>query len=269
MTTVDTPDEPLRPRRDGARAWRYLRRSPLVLLHLVITIPLALAVLNPLAARLRIGGDTLDRRMIRWWSGALVRRFGFRIRAFGTPLAGPVMYVANHVSWLDIELMHSQRAIHFVAKSEIARWPLVGWLASRAGTIYHRRGDTGSLAAVMERVVAHLREGWPVGVFPEGRSGRGDGVHTFHARIFQAALDAGVPVQPVALRYGNDGRQAPAVTFAPGESFFSSMLRVLGEPSMDAEIHFLEPVESTPDARRRMAEQARARIAAVVGYAPQ
>ncbi|MGA9341978.1 MAG: lysophospholipid acyltransferase family protein [Rhodanobacteraceae bacterium] len=255
------------PKRDGGRVWRYAVRVPLLLVHFLIAAPMALLVLNPLAERIHIGAETLDRYMIRWWSGALLRRFGFRIRAFGAPLAGTVMYVANHVSWLDIELMHSQRALHFVAKSEIAGWPLVGWLASRAGTIYHRRGDTHSLAAVMQRVVEHLRAGWPVGVFPEGTSGPGTGVGVFHARIFQCALDAGVPVQPVALRYGSNGRQSLSVPFAPGESFFANLLRVLGEPAMDAEIHFLEPVAATPDARKRMAEASRARIAEALGYA--
>jgi 1-acyl-sn-glycerol-3-phosphate acyltransferase len=174
--------------------------------------------------------------------------------------------VANHVSWLDIELMHSQRAISFVAKSEIARWPLVGWLATRAGTIYHRRGNADSMTAVMERVVERLRQGEPVGIFPEGGTGRGDQVRTFHARIFQAALDAVVPVQPVALRYGREGRQDPAMPFAPGESFFANLLRILGNPSMDAEVHFLDPVDATPDARRRMAEESRARIVRTLGY---
>ncbi|HSS05660.1 MAG TPA: alpha/beta fold hydrolase, partial [Rhodanobacteraceae bacterium] len=58
-----------------------------------------------------------------------------------------------------------------------------------------------------------------------------------------------------ALRYGRDGRQDPGVPFGRKDSFFSNVLRVLGNPPMDAEIHFLEPVEPTPDARRRMAEQ--------------
>ncbi|MGH8172732.1 MAG: lysophospholipid acyltransferase family protein [Rhodanobacteraceae bacterium] len=251
---------------DRWRALRYVARTPLLLLQARISGPLALLVLNPVAARIRVGDETLEKFMIRWWSGALVRRFGFRIRRFGEPLPGAVLYVANHVSWLDIELMHSQRPVSFVAKSEIARWPFVGWLASRAGTIFHRRGSTDSLAAVMARVVAHLRAGDPVGVFPEGGSGHGDRVGTFHARIFQTALDANVPVQPVALRYGRDGVQDPSVPFGRGESFFANFLRVLGNPSMDAEIHFLEPVAATPDARRRMAEESRARIVRELGY---
>lgn len=252
--------------RDRLRPWRYAVRVPQLLLHGLIAVPLALLALNPLAARLRLGADTFEKAMIRWWSGRLVRIFGFRIRRFGEPLPGAVLYVANHVSWLDIELMHSQRPVNFVAKSEIARWPLVGWLAARAGTVFHRRGNTDSLASVMATVVERLRAGNPVGVFPEGGSGHGDRVGTFHARIFQTALDAGVPVQPVALRYGRDGRQDPAVPFGVRESFFANFLRILGGPRLDAEIHYLEPVEPTPEARRRMAEESRARIVRALGY---
>src|SRR5690606_2429075 len=127
----------------------------------------------------------------------------------------------------------------FVAKSEIDRWPLVGWLAACAGTIFHRRGNTASLNLVMARVVERLRAGSPVGVFPEGGSGHGRRVGTFHARIFQTALDANVPVQPVALRYGDGGRQDPRVPFAAGEKFLPNFLRLLGGPPMAAEVHFL------------------------------
>jgi len=263
--SASTDSTTLPRRRDFMRPVRYVVRTPLLALHIALSLPLAVLSLNPWFAKIPIGRRRFDHVMISWWSGTMVRLFGFRIRRFGTPLPGAVMYVANHISWLDIELMHSQRAISFVAKSEIARWPLVGWLATRAGTIYHQRGNTHSMNSVMERVVERLRGGRPVGIFPEGGTGRGDEVRVFHARVFQAALDAEVPVQPVALRYGRDGRQDPAVPFARGEHFAGNFFRLLGNPSMDAEVHFLEPVQSTPDARRRMAEESRARIMAALG----
>jgi 1-acyl-sn-glycerol-3-phosphate acyltransferase len=246
---------------DRLRPFRYLWRVPLLLVHIIIALPLALAVFNPLAQRLSVKGERLDYWMTRWWSRALVRRFGFRIRRAGAPLPGAILFVANHVSWLDIELMHSQRIMSFVAKAEIARWPLIGWLATRAGTIYHRRGSAHSLGAVMDRVVGRLKEGMAVGVFPEGGTGPGDRVRTFHARIFQVAADAGVPVQPVALCYGNDGRMDLRVPFAPGESFFGNFVRLLGGPSLHATVHFLEPVALSEDGRRQTAEAARVRIA--------
>ncbi len=261
-----TLDIPGSARRDWLRPLRYLVRTPLLLVHILIAVPLALAVFNPLARRMQIGGEDLDRWMTRWLSGALVRRFGFRIRRFGTPHPSATLIVANHVSWLDIELLHSQHMISFVAKAEIARWPLVGWLATRAGTIYHRRGNTHSLTAVMERVVGRLREGVPVGVFPEGGTGPGDGVRTFHARIFQVAVDAGGPVQPVALCYGKNGKMDLRVPFGPRESFFANVVRLLGSPGMNAEVHFLEPLLLSDEGRRQIAEAARERISAALGY---
>src|SRR5947208_1996695 len=162
--------------RDWLRPLRYLWRVPLLLLLVLITFPLAFAAFNPLAPRLRVRGERLDHWLQRWWSGALMRVFGFRLRRIGTPLPGAVLFVANHVSWLDITLLHSQRIMAFVAKAEIARWPLVGWLATRAGTIYHQRGSAHSLGAVMERVVVRLKEGMAVGIFPEGGTGPGDRV---------------------------------------------------------------------------------------------
>ena len=184
----------------------------------------------------------------------------------GSPLPGAVMFVANHVSWIDIELMHSQRMMGFVAKAEISRWPLVGWLASRGGTIYHHRGSNDSLHGVMHQMVQRLEQGLAVGVFPEGRTTRGDAIATFHARIFQPAVLAKVPAQPVALKYGARGSAQTIVAFGERENFFQNFVRLLGEPGRVAEVHFLEPVESTPEARRRMAEESRARIVAALGY---
>ncbi len=117
----------------------------------------------------------------------------------------------------------------------------------------------------MERVVERLQQGLPVGVFPEGGTGDGSSVRTFHARIFQVATDAGVPVQPVALRYGRNGRQHPAVAFAPGESFFANFLRLLGEPSMHAEVHFCPVLQPSDEGRRRTAQTARAAIVDALG----
>jgi 1-acyl-sn-glycerol-3-phosphate acyltransferase len=251
--------------RDWRRPLRYAWRAPALLLHALVAFPLALVAFNPLALRCTIRGERLDHWMTHWWSRRLLRIFGFKVRRLGEPLPGAVLFVANHVSWLDIELMHSQRVMAFVAKAEIARWPLVGWLATRAGTIYHQRGSAHSLGAVMERVVARLREGMAVGVFPEGGTGPGDRVKTFHARIFQVAVDAQVPVQPVALCYGDDEHMDLRVPFAPKENFLHNFLRLLGGPPLQASVHFLEPVAIAADRRRQTAEAARVRIADALG----
>jgi len=251
--------------RDVLRPLRYLWRVPLLLVYAVLAILLAGLVLSWNRHRvMRHGREPFAHRLVRWWSTGLMRIFGLRAVRVGQPLADPVLFVANHTSWIDIEMLHSQRAACFVAKAEIAGWPLVGWLAASGGTIFHRRGSNHSLAAVMQVMVERLRAGRSVAVFPEGGSGYNGVLKVFHARIFQAALDAGVPVQPVALRFARGGRRIVDAGFREDESFVGNFLRLLGEPPMDAEVHFLPPVAASSEGRRRMAEQSRERIAAAL-----
>lgn len=247
------------------RALRYLVRTPWLLLHLLVMLPVAMALISLPWAKRGVHGVRLEHRVIRWWSAGLVRVFGFRLRRIGEPLPGAVLFVANHVSWIDIVVMHSQRMMGFVAKREIAGWPVVGWMAGRAETIFHKRGDSESMGGVLHEMLARLRNGRSVGVFPEGRTRDGREVGPFHARIFLAAVEAGARVQPVALRYGEDGNAQSVVAFQPGERFVGNFLRLLGEPARPAEVHFLAPVETTDAAgRRRIAELARERIVAAM-----
>jgi 1-acyl-sn-glycerol-3-phosphate acyltransferase len=154
----------------------------------------------------------------------------------------------------------------FVAKREIAGWPLVGWLATRGETIFHQRGSTESLGGVLQVMLARLRSGHSVGVFPEGRTRDGREVGPFHARIFLAAVEAGAPVQPVALRYGVGASAQTVVAFRPKESFLGNFLRLIGEPARELEVVFLPPiVPGDAEGRRRIAELARARIVEAMG----
>ena len=251
------------------RVLRYLVRAPLLLLHLLVLLPIAMFVVSLPWARRGEHGHRVDHRVIRWWSAGLVRVFGFRLRRIGEPLRGAVLFVANHVSWIDIVVLHSQRMMGFVAKREIEGWPVVGWMAGRAETIFHQRGSSESLGGVLHEMLARLRSGRSVGVFPEGRTRDGREVGPFHARIFLAAVEAGVRVQPVALRYGDRGDAQATVAFRPGENFVSNFFRLLGEPARTAEVHFLAPIGTADTAgRRRIAELARERIVAAMEGGP-
>ena len=247
------------------RVLRYLVRIPLLLLHLLVLLPIAMVLVSVPWARRGEHGQRLDNRVIRWWSAGLVRVFGLRLRRIGEPLRGAVLFVANHVSWIDIVVLHSQRMMGFVAKREIEGWPLVGWMAGRAETIFHQRGSSESLGGVLHEMLARLRTGRSVGVFPEGRTRDGREVGPFHARIFLAAVEAGARVQPVALRYGQGGDAQTVVAFQPGENFLSNFLRLLGEPARVVEVHFLAPIGTADTAgRRRIADLARERIVAAM-----
>ncbi len=250
----------------AARALRYVLRVPFLFWHLLVHLPLTLLAITLPFGRHRLrSGERIDHRAIRAWQGGLMRVFGMRMRRIGTPMGGAVLFVANHVSWVDIIALHSQRMMGFVAKREIAGWPVVGWLATQGETIYHQRGNQESLGGVLHEMLARLRSGRAVGVFPEGRTRDGREVGPFHARIFLAAVEAGVPVQPVALRYGEGASAQTVVAFGSKESFFSNFLRLLGEPSRVVDVVFLEPIApGDTEGRRRIAETARERIIAAM-----
>lgn len=248
---------------------RYGYRVPLIALQVLVHLPITLLMINPISARVRVGSESLAECFTRLWQGSLMRILGFRLQTFGVPHPGACLSVANHVSWLDITLIHSQRVVHFIAKSEISRWPLIGWTARKAGTIYHQRGSTDSLNSVGSVMRERLEQGFSIGVFPEGGSSVSFTVRTFHARIFQPALDSNVPVQPIALRYTRAGELARSVPFRAGEGFLANFLRLLGEAGGVAEVHFLPiiVVEGLP--RRALAEAARSAISACVGAGPE
>ncbi|HEX5488956.1 MAG TPA: lysophospholipid acyltransferase family protein [Rhodanobacteraceae bacterium] len=240
-------------------AWRF----PLLLL---VAFAGCLAAIPLLPRGPRPG--TAGAALLRNWSRIFLRVAGVRVRRMGEPLHDPVMFVANHGSWMDITVLHAVRPADFVAKAEIGRWPLVGWMARRGGTIFHQRGSTNSLVAVMAVMSDRLRAGRSIAAFPEGGTAPPGTLKVFHPRILQAALDAAAPVQPVALRYLRDGQPSLEVLFTPGESFMHNVFRVLATRSLTAEVHFLNPVIFEPEGgRRRMAETARAEIAQVLGVA--
>ena len=260
--TRPSPDAPL------LRVFRYAYRVPLLFWHIVIDLPVVLLLMTPLTAGLRAGGMRLDHRLIRWWSWTLMKVFGITVRGVGEPLPGATMFVANHVSWVDIVVLHSQRMMGFVAKKEIQGWPLVGWMAGRADTIFHQRGNQESLGGVMAVMAERLRSGHSVGAFPEGGTRGGLELGPFHARIFTAAVEAGAPVQPVALRYGEGGIDQARIAFGPRENFLQNFLRLLGERATVADVVFLAPIlPGDAEGRRRIAETARSRIAEALALA--
>jgi 1-acyl-sn-glycerol-3-phosphate acyltransferase len=246
------------------RFLRTLWRLPLLLLHVTLGLAITVALISPLGRAFRVRGEPGDEWVIRTWSKLMLRCFGMRVRRVGEPLPGGVMFVANHVSWIDITLLHSQRVVGFVAKKEIERWPLIGFLASRGGSIFHHRGDNESLHGVMHQMLERLRAGRAIGVFPEGRTCNGQEVNVFHARIFQPAVLAQCMVQPVALKYGPGGAAQTVVAFQKRENFLQNFWRLLGEPPRPVEVHFLEPTAAEGQGRRQLAEVCRERIVAAM-----
>lgn len=244
---------------------RWLVRVPLLLVLIVFGLPLVVPTVI-LSRKLQFLPDAWADGAISIWSRAFCRVYGFRTEVLGPRPRQPVLLIANHISWADIEVIHAHAACGFVAKAEIQRWPLIGFLAAVGGTIFHQRGSTRSVEVVNEKMRQRLASGRSVAIFPEGRTGDGQRLGAFHARLLQSAIDANVPVQPVALLFDDPTGINHEVAFRPGESFLGGFLRLLGRPSRRVRLVFDNPIP--PDQpRRQLATLCRDHIAQFLGEA--
>lgn len=198
-------------------------------------------------------GDPVCDVMLRWWASTLCRIFGVRVQGSGNFPPGPCLIAANHISWLDIQVLHSLSPMGFVAKSEIERWPVGGYLARVGGTVFHQRGSHDSASGVAMVMSERLSAGGKVAIFPEGGILPGFGVKRFHARLFAAAIDTATTVQPVAIRYVRDGTHYGDITFRKGEGMFGNFFRLLAQPQLVAQAIMTDPLPSTGTARRQLA----------------
>jgi 1-acyl-sn-glycerol-3-phosphate acyltransferase len=237
-------------------AWRLVR----VVVHLLRGLATC-ALVFPWA------GAGLRERLVRRWSARLLAIC--RVRVEHAPGAAPLehaLIVSNHVSWLDIFLINSLHPCRFVAKAEIRAWPVLGWLVAQAGTVFIARGNRRDLRHIFKGLVDALGQGQRVAFFPEGTTAGQGQLLPFHANLFEAAIDAGVPVQPYALAYlDTSGGWHPAVDYTGDTTFVDSILRILqGEPVV-ARLGCLAPIPSQGAHRRELSAQAQAAIAGVLG----
>jgi 1-acyl-sn-glycerol-3-phosphate acyltransferase len=192
----------------------------------------------------------------------LCRIFGLRRALYGEIFDGPCLVVANHISWLDIMLLHSVSPMGFVAKAEIDKWPVAGWLAKVGGTVFHHRGSHDSASGVAVAMAERLVQGRKVAIFPEGGVLPGNHVKRFHARLFATSIDTGSPVQPIMLRYLRDGQRYDDITFIPGESFLVNFFRLLTQRACTAQARILPLIFPGERQRRGLAEEAQAAVTA-------
>jgi lyso-ornithine lipid O-acyltransferase len=236
------------------RSWRAFG----VLLHIIYGLLLALVIgafwrpYRPLVAR-----------ATRHWLRRLLVLLAVRLEVQGRPLQGTVFLVSNHVSWLDIPLIGVQRPVHFLSKAEVRDWPLIGLLARAVGTLFIRRGS-GESTRKSEEIALHLRLGRTVLIFPEGTTTEGHSVKRFFPQLFAAPGLAGVPVQPLALRYLDaQGQLDEAMAFVGDDQFHHHLWQMLGRDEVRVQVSWGEPLFAHSD-RDQLAREAQLAVAGLL-----
>lgn len=177
--------------------------------------------------------------LIHHWSRVLMACCGVKIRVRGRPKReGAVLWVANHVSWVDIFVMDSVRAVSFIAKSDIRKWPVIGWLVAGAGTLFIERGRRHAVRAVGQQMNARFARGEAVGLFPEGTTSPGLDVAPFHTSLFEPALRAGVDIQPVALLFLHRGERSTRYAFVGEQTLVHNIWNLLTASGTVVELVF-------------------------------
>ncbi len=191
---------------------------------------------------------------------------GLDVRVVGMPLRRDVLFVANHVSWFDILALGGAGRTAFVAKAEIGRWPIIGWLADQNHTVYVARENRRQVTQQSAALADALAIGRPVALFAEGTTGDGNSLLPFRASLLAPAAPGpdALRVQPVALDYGRDARD---YAWIDPESAGANARRLLSRRGRGLlTIRFLDPLPADlARDRKTAAAAARTRIAAALG----
>jgi 1-acyl-sn-glycerol-3-phosphate acyltransferase len=207
----------------------------------------------------------VGRKAIRQWMQTVCGIVGLQITVEGASSEHQGrLYVANHVSWLDIIAIASLTDCKFLSKASVRRWPLIGWLTAAVGSLFIRRHDRTAFHKSLKRLRQRLELGEDVCIFPEGTTSDGRQVLPFYSGLFQAVIEAGATVQPLVLNYQRpDGAFEEHAPYHGRDIFFFHMLRILTRRETHLQMTFLPEVSPQAEelTRQRLALSLEQRIA--------
>lgn len=184
---------------------------------------------------------------IQNWSLKLLSIFGIELEIKNPEIipSTPFLLASNHISWMDIHAINAFRPIRFVAKSEVANWPIFGWMAKQLGTVFIKR-DNSRHARLIAGEVAKVLHAQSVCIFPEGTSTDGDTVLPFKPNLFESAIISDVPVYSLAISYKSSitGLCNKSCAFIGEMGLLESMSNILNDRNLMVELSFLPPSRS-------------------------
>ena len=213
----------------------------------------------------------IRRRILQSWSASLLDIFNVKVDiATDDPLhrLRGGLIVTNHISWLDVFVLNAIVPMRFVAKSEVRRWPAIGWLCARAQTLFIERGKARAAARMNVHLVELLQRGECLAVFPEGTTTDGAQVAHFHSSLLQPAIDAEAKVHPIAIRYHDgSGMRSTAAAYIDELSFGASMWNILGTPELHVRLIASPSLDACTLDRRSLTQAAREQICTALAIA--
>ncbi|TNG93973.1 1-acyl-sn-glycerol-3-phosphate acyltransferase [Pasteurellaceae bacterium USgator11] len=196
---------------------------------------------------------------IQRWSQNILRVFNIQVNAHNVPHLSQVkgsMFISNHVSWLDIFAINAVLPGQFIAKDDVRKWPIIGYLAAQANTVFvSRQRGNGSTQGKVDGVATALRNGAQITLFPEGTSTIGDQVLPFKSSFFQAAIDAEAKIWPVLCFYpAKNGGINRTMAYYGDISLVQSLKDLAAQKCGVIELNFFEAIDATGKDRRDLCD---------------
>lgn len=215
-------------------AWKLIR----LMAHLVIG-------LLTVSIGFKLSSELGKKKLTQRWSKKLVRLLGIHLHVVGTPpslYSNNTLIVSNHISWVDIFIINAVCPARFIAKSEIAGWPIMGWLCKKAGTLFIDREKARDTRRINSLISSELAAGGCVAFFPEGTTTEGEDILKFSGALFQPAIMAKSIIQPVAILYADkEGRFTTTTAYVGDTSLKTTLTNMLSSKGTSASTVFLPP----------------------------
>lgn len=209
--------------------------------------------------------STIGMDAIQHWMQRTARLLGLRILQFNRPRLHHTLFVANHISFLDIIVITAIVPVRFLSKHTVSYWPIIGTLTKFSGTVFIQRGKRGLIHRTVEAIDGALRETRPVVIFPEGTTGLGANIKKFHTALFQAAIDSQTEVQAIALRYQRNGEVDRIAAYIDKDNFVMKLGAIMAQPCTDVCVRFCTPLPPPQTSRQQLADITHRQIAAELG----
>jgi len=208
-----------------------------IILHILLVVPLCILIF--------ISTKNQQERIIRFWCKRLLSIFEISVEVTGleSNLVNQKKYlmVANHISWMDIIVIQSIKPCIFVAKSDVASWPLFGWVAQMTGTIFIKRDKISDIKKALKKMKRRLIKR-SVCIFPEGTSTNGRYLLPFKSNLFQSSIDTQKSILPLCLRYEQKNIYTDKTAFVDDMSLLDSIIKIKQEKDIRVVVEILQPI---------------------------
>lgn len=199
-----------------------------------------------------------------WWFVRASNILNIIIHQNGYPHKTTTLYTANHISFLDIIVLAAVMPVKFLSKETLRYWPIIGFITSSAGTVFIKRGNRHIMHKVIYAIENTLQQEHSLVIFPEGTTTLGNNVKKFNTGIFQAAINSGKPIQPIALRYIRNGKPDRIAAYINNDNFITTLIRIMAQDKVEVQLTYCAAFESNTGTRAELAKSSHSIICNII-----